>query len=107
MVGSIYYDAVLDDNMRPVFNGTQEETVKWLTDSASRFTDTYRVCVGMTMRLMEISDYLKYVERFEAVKLESKRYNKVHELVMEAMKMEPKVVEASQITEKIMQIFKQ
>jgi hypothetical protein len=62
-MAGVCYDTVVDEHMRPVFNGTRDETVKWLTDSAPRFTETYQVCIGLTLQVMEIPDYLQYVER--------------------------------------------
>ncbi|AXQ61309.1 hypothetical protein SEA_LIBERTYBELL_68 [Streptomyces phage LibertyBell] len=61
-----YFDAVLDGNMQPVYNGTPEQTYKWLSGSVEHFTNTYQVCRGKDMRLFEIADYLKEY-RFQAI----------------------------------------
>lgn len=70
-MAGIYFDAVLDDNYSPVFNGTPEETAEWLRGSDPRFTNTYRVCRGVDMQMIEIPKYLedaKFRETLEKVR---------------------------------------
>lgn len=56
----MYFDAVLDmdDGMKPLFNGTPEDTVAWLKEQ--KFPDDLliKVCLGRTMSLMTIFEYL-------------------------------------------------
>ena len=56
-----YFDAVLDENMVPVFNGTTDETVDWLVshehEDAVRNND-YEVIHGETMRTFSPEAYL-------------------------------------------------
>ena len=55
----MYFDAVLDFNMKPLFNGTPEETKEWLKKQTPEFQDTVRVCVGYSMQMVTVSEYLK------------------------------------------------
>jgi hypothetical protein len=58
----MYFDAVIvPDNsfMNPIFNGTTEETVKWLKDNPSfKHREHSLVCVGKTLECMSIYQYL-------------------------------------------------
>lgn len=54
----MYFDAVLDRDLNPVFNGTPEETAVWLRERAEEHKD-WMVCPGYAMRLMTVEDYLK------------------------------------------------
>ena len=52
----MYFDAVLDKNLRPIFNGTPEETKRWLeTHPVDKET---RVCYGQTMETVTVKQYL-------------------------------------------------
>lgn len=55
----MYFDAILDENWHPVFNGTPEETKKFAktldTDKKSR----YVAIPGKTMQNLSIAEYLK------------------------------------------------
>lgn len=53
----MYFDAVLDERMNPIFNGTPEETKKWLSENRNN-PDVAQVCDGRNMRLVSIDDYL-------------------------------------------------
>lgn len=56
----MYFDAVLDDNMAPLFNGTAEATREWLLSNPDTATDrTVAVCIGKTMRTVSVSEYLR------------------------------------------------
>lgn len=55
---SVYFDAVLDVNMTPLCNGTQEEVLAWL-DERPQFHDQVQVCIGKTMEFMTVEDYLE------------------------------------------------
>lgn len=88
-----YFDAVLDDNMQPVYNGTPEQTYKWLSGSAEHFTNTYQVCRGKDMRLFEIADYLR-----------EHRFRKVLEMVRDAIEAGPENnVEVTRIAMRIVE----
>jgi hypothetical protein len=52
----MYFDAVLDKDMKPVFNGTPEETKKFLEETLLSLD--HSVCVGITMHLLTIPQYL-------------------------------------------------
>lgn len=55
-VTETYFDAVLDKENRPLFNGTEEDTVKWCEDNPS---DLPRwVCIGKTMDIVTESEYI-------------------------------------------------
>lgn len=53
----LYFDAVLTDNVIPIFNGTTEETVKWLQEHPEH--SDKRVCVGKTMHIYLVPEYLE------------------------------------------------
>jgi hypothetical protein len=42
--------------MRPIFNGTPEDTKEWLESNS--VDETHWVCVGKTMALVRVSEYL-------------------------------------------------
>jgi len=52
----MFFDAVINDAVTPLFNGTPEEVVQWLEDREN--IRPYRVCVGASMQLVEASEYL-------------------------------------------------
>jgi hypothetical protein len=45
--------------MRPVFNGTPEETKAFLLKQDKLFHDVVRVCVGYSMEMVTVEEYLK------------------------------------------------
>lgn len=54
----MYFDAVLDDDMNPLVNGTQEEVLEWL-DKRRGIEDEVQVCIGKTMQLVTVEEYLE------------------------------------------------
>lgn len=61
-----FFDVVFDKAVRPVFNGTEEETVKWLRERPEmRFKD-YGVCIGRSSRIVSVDSYLIIHEEREA-----------------------------------------
>jgi hypothetical protein len=56
----MYFDAVLDlDNgMKPIFNGTPEETKAWLRSTTFPEHSNIRVCLGKTLGFVTILEYL-------------------------------------------------
>jgi hypothetical protein len=58
----MYFDAVLDENMRAFYNGTPKQVVDWLRKHPEHEKATH-VAVGRTMEVLTISEYLeKYGE---------------------------------------------
>lgn len=64
---SVYLDAVLEtdsDRYTPIFNGVREATIAFLKD---RLDDeevmSSRVCVGETLRLYTVEEYLNIFAR--------------------------------------------
>jgi hypothetical protein len=55
--GRTYFDAVLDENMQPVFNGTPEQTQEWLKCNA--WAIKLSVCIGRTMQMVSAKDYVR------------------------------------------------
>lgn len=53
-----YFDAVLDDRMMPLVNGTQEEVLAWL-EARPQFESQIQVCIGKTMQLVTVQEYLE------------------------------------------------
>jgi len=56
----MYFDAVLTDDLEPIFNGTREEVHAWLDrdeDETSRDTNL-QVCDGRTLKIMSVDEYL-------------------------------------------------
>jgi hypothetical protein len=57
---SVYFDAVLDDRMMPVFNGTPEETKEWIKKNPTIIAEhDLWVCIGKTLRMMTIKAYME------------------------------------------------
>ena len=55
-----YFDAVLDGDMRPLVNGSPEEVLLWLDRRPLiQERDDLQVCVGRTMQLMTVEEYLQ------------------------------------------------
>jgi len=54
-----YFDAVLDENMQPLFNGTPEATKEWLRNRTESENNNVQVSPGHQLRLMTVEDYLK------------------------------------------------
>jgi hypothetical protein len=55
----IYFDAVLDITLKPVFNGTSEETQKFVEDCKDDLMfEHYMVCIGRTLELVSFTEYL-------------------------------------------------
>jgi hypothetical protein len=52
-----YFDAVLDGNLRPLFNDIPKNVRVWLRDQ-DEIPDTWRVCPGRTMALVTVVDYM-------------------------------------------------
>jgi hypothetical protein len=56
-----YFDAVLDVDLNPVFNGTTEETMEWLEQriiNQQTMLGLY-VCDGRTLRIISVSEYMR------------------------------------------------
>lgn len=54
-MNTTYYDAVLDENMNPLFNGTPEDTKEWL--EKNKTDNSVRVCIGESMVLVTVPEY--------------------------------------------------
>lgn len=55
----MYFDAVLTEDMYPVFNGTSDEVCTWLTThTVDVERDNVQVCDGRTMQMHTVADYL-------------------------------------------------
>lgn len=54
----MYFDAVLDSEMRPFFNGTTEQVVKWCEEHQNN-TKASHVAVGKTMEVLTVAEYLE------------------------------------------------
>jgi len=53
-----YFDAVVDANMNPLCNGTQEEVLAWLEDRRE-FDDEVRIFIGRSMKFVTVKEYLE------------------------------------------------
>lgn len=89
----MYFDAVLDKNMQPIFNGTPEEVAKWLRRNQDDSTID-KVCAGQSMRLVEPKDYLR-----------SSNAAEVLDLVREAIEVGDPNAHAHEISQKIVDLF--
>lgn len=52
----MYFDAVLNDLQMPLFNGTPEETKKWIEDNKPPWN--LRVVVGETQEVLTVHEYM-------------------------------------------------
>lgn len=49
----MYFDAVVDANMVPVFNGTREQTLVWLKENPEYLKkNDHRVVIGETLQVV-------------------------------------------------------
>lgn len=53
----IYLDAILDGDMKPVYNAQPWECYEWLQKYGKLVKDDWQVCVGRTLRLISIPEY--------------------------------------------------
>lgn len=60
----MFLDAVLDENIKPVFNAQPHEVVQWLKDNP--VPDDYQVCVGKTLEFLSVRAYLDRDEKANA-----------------------------------------
>jgi hypothetical protein len=55
----MYFDAVLDGLMYPLFNGTRDETRQWLRDNPEiASAPEVMVCTGENLAMITVPDYL-------------------------------------------------
>lgn len=52
----MYFDAVLDSQMEPLFNGTPQQVKNWL--KKAELDDSMQVCVGKTLQIITVNEYL-------------------------------------------------
>ena len=53
----MYFDAVLDENLEPIFNGTPEEVKTWLRAHREEISPRSQVCVGESLLLVSLEVY--------------------------------------------------
>lgn len=53
----MYFDAVLNTDMLPIYNGTPEQTKKWLEENPVEDEHAYQVCIGKTLQLVSVWEY--------------------------------------------------
>lgn len=53
----IYFDAVLDENMKPIFHGTPRETKEWL--EKNKTDNSARVCIGTSLAIVTVPEYMR------------------------------------------------
>lgn len=58
MSKGMYFDAVLDGDLNPLFNGTPQECKAWLSETT--VGPEVQVCIGKTLALVSVNEYLKY-----------------------------------------------
>jgi len=57
---NMYFDAVVNENWDPIFNGTPDEVKKWLLDRPDdEEVQKSRVLLGNTLTSTSIENYLK------------------------------------------------
>jgi len=112
----LYLDAVLTDRMHPLFNGTPEETVKWLEEHNAVDTPGLQVCRGIDMVTVSVEAYLTAANERKEAGNEQKLKN-VARLVLEAMERQNEINKigvvddgyqiqaAEQIARKIVDLF--
>ena len=58
----MYLDAVVDVMLDSIFNGTQEEVLSWL-EQHMIFAPVVQVCVGRTLEILSVDEYIKRYSR--------------------------------------------
>jgi hypothetical protein len=53
----MYFDAVVDVMMMPVYNGTRAEVLEWLKTNED-VIDVLDVCIGKTLEVVSASEYV-------------------------------------------------
>lgn len=53
-----YFDCVVDKDIRPIYNGTPEETKKWLAQYKNEIPQTHQVVIGESLKTVSINEYL-------------------------------------------------
>jgi|1185.fasta_scaffold11665_4 hypothetical protein len=54
----MYLDAVVNENIKPVFNASPHDTIEWLKRNKDVIPDGYQVCVGRTLEFLSVDEYL-------------------------------------------------
>jgi len=54
----MYLDAVLDRQMRPMYNSTPDNVKQWLEEHKD-IRAGYDVCIGKTMKVVTVEEYLQ------------------------------------------------
>lgn len=54
----MFFDAVVNDRMVPLFNGTPREVRVWLARLEDGAEKGLRVCVGSDLRVVSVQEYL-------------------------------------------------
>lgn len=54
----MFFDAVLDEEMRPIFNGTPAQTYPWVLEHLI-FAPDLKVCVGRTLKIVSFEEYIQ------------------------------------------------
>lgn len=57
----MYLDAVLDENLEVLFNGTPAETRKWISSNDNLY-DTARVVRGYDLQQFSLEEYMEQPE---------------------------------------------
>lgn len=69
----MFFDAVLNDRLYPIFNGTAEETLAWVKKNAEEYEKEHdheaRVCIGTTMQTVTATKYLFLHKKAEILKI--------------------------------------
>lgn len=65
----MYFDAVLDSEMLPLFNGTPAETWAWLKEQTPERLEKLTVCQGQTTKFIPASEYLDNLLFFKILSL--------------------------------------
>lgn len=107
---STYFDAVLDQRFNPIFNGTPEETIKWL-EGMTPISD-WQVCIGRTMQTVPVATYIQSHREKEQITRERKGAM-VRDLVFDAVRearqcesrSKPEAIVINVAVENIMGVF--
>jgi hypothetical protein len=62
----MFFDAVIDEESLPLFNGTKGECIDWLRRYPNLWDDKCAVVIGSTLSVVRVREYIEpYLKEFK------------------------------------------